>query len=449
MTATKRNVVLGSLWTILGFGVTQAVRLGTNIVLTRLLAPEIFGIMTIVNSLRTGFELFSDVGISQNIVQSRNGDDPRFYNTAWTVQLTRGAVMGVISALLSPVVADIYKLPILASLVPVIGVLFVLTSFNSTAIFTLQKHMQIGKRNVFDIIVEVLSSLLHIVFAYFYPTVWALLMAIVAITGIRAAISHFLLADIHNRLMMYRPYLKEIVGYGKWVFIASIVFFLASYVDRLYLGTAVPLAVLGVYGIARTLSDTFYALAARLAGLVVFPFFARNKDVPRPDLRGKVNRPRWAVVLLAAVAIAGTISCADLIVKILYDRRYWDATWMLPVLFTGSWFAVLSNLNESSLLGFGKPLYSALANSAKLAVLVIGLPLALRSHGVLGAVCVASLAEVGRYCAVAVGSRREQFSFLLQDLSATVVMLGLVALVDLGKAEFGIQTLYDSLKAAL
>ena len=51
--------------------------------------------MAIVNSLRTGVDLVSDVGISQNIIHNKNADDPRFYNTAWTLQLIRGFVLWV------------------------------------------------------------------------------------------------------------------------------------------------------------------------------------------------------------------------------------------------------------------------------------------------------------------------------------------------------------------
>src|SRR5262245_43506231 len=66
----------GAAWTIGAFGVGQALRLLTNIVLARLLAPELFGIMIIINSVRTGIDLVSDVGIGQSIVQNRNAEDP-------------------------------------------------------------------------------------------------------------------------------------------------------------------------------------------------------------------------------------------------------------------------------------------------------------------------------------------------------------------------------------
>src|SRR5260370_3396963 len=88
--ATSRNFLLrGTIWTLGAYGVSTGLRFVTNVVLARLLTPEIFGTMLIVYSLRTGIEMISDIGIGQNLVKSKNAEDPDFYNTAWTLQLIR------------------------------------------------------------------------------------------------------------------------------------------------------------------------------------------------------------------------------------------------------------------------------------------------------------------------------------------------------------------------
>ena len=66
-------------------------------ILTRLLAPELFGIVTIISSVRNGIELISDVGLGQSIVYNKNSENPDFYNTAWTLQWIRGLLLWVVS----------------------------------------------------------------------------------------------------------------------------------------------------------------------------------------------------------------------------------------------------------------------------------------------------------------------------------------------------------------
>ena len=68
-----KSLVVRLGWTTLSYGCGQVLRLLNNVILARLLAPPIFGLMALVNAIRTGVELLSDVGIIQNIVSSQIG----------------------------------------------------------------------------------------------------------------------------------------------------------------------------------------------------------------------------------------------------------------------------------------------------------------------------------------------------------------------------------------
>lgn len=71
----------------------QLIRLGSNLILTRLLFPEAFGLMALVQTFMTGLAMFSDIGIGPSIIQNRRGEDPDFLNTAWTIQIGRGVML--------------------------------------------------------------------------------------------------------------------------------------------------------------------------------------------------------------------------------------------------------------------------------------------------------------------------------------------------------------------
>ena len=111
MTISVRFLLTGTVWTTGAYGVGQVLRLATNVALARLLAPELFGIMLIVYSLRTGVELISDVGIGQNIVYNKNADDPDFYNTAWSLQFIRSVVLWLVFLAAAVPLAQFYQSP--------------------------------------------------------------------------------------------------------------------------------------------------------------------------------------------------------------------------------------------------------------------------------------------------------------------------------------------------
>ena len=84
-------------WSLAGYAVSQVIRFGSNLIMTRLLVPEMFGVMAIATIVMVGLAMFSDLGLRQSIVQSRRGDDPAFLNTAWALQILRGLVLWAIA----------------------------------------------------------------------------------------------------------------------------------------------------------------------------------------------------------------------------------------------------------------------------------------------------------------------------------------------------------------
>ena len=89
------------LWVAIGHGGTQALRLLSNLVRTRLLFPEVFGLMAIVTAVMTGLLLFSDLGVGLSVIQNERGEESDFLDTAWTAQVARGAGLSTVVLLLA------------------------------------------------------------------------------------------------------------------------------------------------------------------------------------------------------------------------------------------------------------------------------------------------------------------------------------------------------------
>jgi O-antigen/teichoic acid export membrane protein len=162
-------------------------------------------------------------------------------------------------------------------------------------------------------------------------------------------------------------------------------------------------------------------------------------------LHQQLSPLRAKFLLLAAVGFALFVSTADLVIRLLYDQRYQAASWILPVLILGSWFSFLAYINESIILGLGKPSYGAASNGTKLAFLAVGLPVMVGFFGILGGVVVVALADLVRYIPILIGQRREQFSFGGQDLLLTLAVLALIALAEWLRWTLGLGTSFDSL----
>ena len=69
-------------WIVVAHGGGQLVRLASNLIMTRLLAPDLFGIIAVASAIQIITALLSDIGLSQAVIQSPRGDDKNFLNTA-------------------------------------------------------------------------------------------------------------------------------------------------------------------------------------------------------------------------------------------------------------------------------------------------------------------------------------------------------------------------------
>jgi O-antigen/teichoic acid export membrane protein len=446
--ASSGSVLLrGAVWNTGSFIFSQAMRFATNVVLTRLLAPDLFGAMMIVNTLRSGIELVSDIGVGPNIVSSPNADNPKYYNTVFTFQALRGTLVWLLLIACAAPMAAFYNLKVLIWIVPITGMATFFSGLTSLSKDFLKKKLKFAQLGVFELVVSALSSLVYIVLALIWPNIWSLAIGGVLGSFIFMVGTYFLRADLHLRFRVAREYVSEILHYGKWIFLSSIVYFLSGNYDRLFLAKVVPLHTLGIYGLARSIAELVGLLVGRLGGNVLFPFIASHNEMPREALRRQLAPMRLRFLALSAVGLAIVVSGSDLVISFVYDRRYHEAMWMLPVLVLGSWFSILASLNESALLGFGRPFYSAASNTSKFIFVIIFLPLGTATQGLLGGVLVVAIADLPKVLALQVGLNRQRFSFAAQDVLMTLATAGLIVALEVARWSLGLGTSFDTVPA--
>ena len=213
MNVSIKVLLRGAIWTLGGFGAGQIIRLATNIILARILAPQLFGLMLIVSTVRFGIELMSDIGIGQNIIYSPHANEPEFYNTAWSLQLFRSVGLFLLIVAVSSPLAHFYNSPILVYLLPVTGIMTLLGGLTSVSPQILQKRLQFGRLNLFQLIITIISSVLYIMVVYFHPTIWGMVLGNILGSAATAIGSYFILPEIKQRFLIAKRFFNEIIHF--------------------------------------------------------------------------------------------------------------------------------------------------------------------------------------------------------------------------------------------
>lgn len=352
----KFRAIRGSFWTVVGYGANQVLRLGGNLILTRLLFPEAFGLMALVQIFMQGLQMFSDFGIAPSIIQNPKGNTPEFLNTAWTLQVLRGFGLWIMSFAIAIPAARLYGEPQLAQLIPAAGVTAFLSGMNSTRLATVNRQMDLGRLTVVELGAYVLGLLAMILGAWLYPTVWMLILGGVVSAVATLVFSHTCLPGEPNRWCWNSEAIASLYGFGRWIFLSTILTFLAGQGDRLVLGWVMDVRFLGIYTIAITLSGLPWQVTTQLINRVLFPSYSEVFRTRPEHLYSVLRRSRLILIAFSWVTSLVFILFGQEIISLLYDGRYADAGWMLQVLALGSLAGALSGTYDGILLARGESL---------------------------------------------------------------------------------------------
>jgi O-antigen/teichoic acid export membrane protein len=350
----KAKGIRSSLWTTLGFGSSQVIRFASNLILTRLLLPDDFGLSAIVGMVMGMLQQLSDIGLGPAIIQNPRGDDESFLNTAWTLAVLRGAALWAVACAVAWPVSRFYHQPVLLPLICVTGLNGLLLGLNSTSLFQLNRHLQVGKITVLNTAAQLMTTIVTIGVAWRTHSVWAIIAGGLAGTTCTLVVSHLLIPwSRRNRLAWDPTAAAELFRFGGWVFVSTAMTFFANEVDRLIFGRIVSVAVLGVYQQAATLVRMPIELIARLAHMSLYPALARSAELGRDELARKLRAARAVILPLGVAAVIGLALGAPLAVKILYPGKFQDAGWMAQVMAVGLWLTILQASADRTLLAMG------------------------------------------------------------------------------------------------
>ncbi len=391
----RQKVVRAGGWTITGFVASQVMRLGGNLVLTRLLFPEAFGLMSVVYVLMAGLTLLSDFGINQSIIQNKRGDDPLFLNTAWVVQILRGGVITVFIVLLSlgiPVMVgagwipenSVYADPMLPWVLVVFSSTAIFQGFESTRIALARRRVLLKRVTQLELFSQLVALVVMLLLAWLYRSLWALVAGAVVAAAVRCLLSHVWLEGPPSRWQWDRDAFREIFHFGKWIFVLSILGFLWLNGDRLILGGVLSAGLMGVYSVAYLLSNAVMALYSSIMARVLFPAFSEVVNTRPENVPGVYRRIQF-IADAGLFSVAGFLfSAGPSIVGVLYDVRYHEAGEMLSVLgltLVGARYAVV----EFLCMAKAHMRVLVVSNLVRLVVLYVCVPVAYSQFGMAGA----------------------------------------------------------------
>jgi O-antigen/teichoic acid export membrane protein len=392
----------GGTWTMVGYGASQVLRLASTLVLARLLVPQAFGLVALVNVFLSGLEMLSDLGIGMDVVQHPRGDDPVFINTAFIIQVGRGIVLWAIAMGLAYPFTRFYHQPAVFSLLIVGALSVLLRGFTSGSIWGLTRHVQLAKYNLLTVGSDFFGFFVSVIWAIASPTAWSLVVGRVASTVALVVASHWIAVTPISTKWDPKA-AKAIFAFGAGIFLSTATYFLGGEAERLVIGKFITLVELGCFSLALSISA---AAAKGLQQIIVQVFFPMMSDSLREDPDAALRhfkKARHLLLLISTGLAIGFITCSHLFVSVVLGPKYAMTGWMLQLLGVRGAIELFTSVTASMLFALGSSKFAAIGNVLKLVFLAAGLTVAFGWFGFREALWILTLAPLANYAPLLFG----------------------------------------------
>jgi O-antigen/teichoic acid export membrane protein len=425
----RTRMISATQWVVLASGLGHLLRLASNLIVTRLLVPEMFGLMSVATTVGTILAMLSDIGLQQAVIRSQRGNDKLFLDTVWVIQILRGFVLfgGSLAVAVALMLASrwgwvsatsTYGDATLPWLIAGTGLWAVLNGFSSTLVLTSIRNFQLRPVFLLEFFGQLVCLAAMVLLAWLTHSIWALVLGAMVSSGFTVVLSHVLMKGERNRLRWDKTSADEVFSYGKWLAVSSAITVLASNADRLMLAGFATATLLGLYSVALSLVGALDAILTQLCAKVMLPALSEVARSEPARLPQTFVRLRWRIDPIILVSSGALFAAADWVVGSLYDTRYAEAGQMLRILSLGmivSRYALIQQV----FLAMGKTRYFVPINALRLVATFTLIPLGYYLGGFTGALVAVAFRDLpSSALSMVLGARHK-----LNDLTLEVGVL--------------------------
>jgi lipopolysaccharide exporter len=390
----KGRVLRGGVWLGGASFFEQAIRFGRNMLLTRILAPEAFGAMALVQSATTLIQMTVDVGAREALIQNPKGEEDSHVTAAWWMTVGRSTFIYAIIYVLAPFIAKFYGNSELTALARVVSLSMIFDGLMSPRAYVAIKTMKFWKWAAVNNGGGIVGVITTIVLGFFMRDVWALAIGYCSENAARCIFSYV--------ICPYRPKLphfhaiRDLTKFSRGlvgIILFNMVFMRA---DVFVIGKLYPAAQLGLYSMAVYLIQTPLSFLVNVMNQTLLPALSRVQN-DHQRMNRIILQTTSATVWLGLPVALFVIFCGHSLLTLAYGSRYGVASTSLGLACLAAFFNVLNNQITQAFYAKGMPqLHRRSVALMAVSVILLVYPLA-RIFGMWGAQLACLIAVIAGY----------------------------------------------------
>lgn len=341
----------GVLWKFLEKISSQLISFIVSTILARILLPEQYGVIAIVNVFIMLADVFLTSGLGNSLVQKKDSDQ-RDFSTVFYINLFISFVLYGVFFVSAPYIAKFYNNNVLTNVLRVLGLRVIISSYGSIQQAYISRHMCFKKTSIVTIFATMISGASGIVLALTGAGVWAL-VAQQLILVICQNIFLFLVIRWKPAFYFSIERAKELWPYGSRILFANFLDTLSTQMRSLLIGKSYSNSDLAYYNRGDAYPQLVLSSINNTLHIVLFASYSKEQD----DINAIKNLVRKTIrfgTYLVFPMMAGLVIIAEPFITILLTEKWMGCVPYLKIACFSYATWILQIVNQEAIMALGK-----------------------------------------------------------------------------------------------
>ena len=365
-----------------------------SVALAHLLSREDFGLMGMIASVMLGFNMLTNFGLNTAIIAGQYENDAELHshlNTIWTADLIRSALVTLFLIAAAFPTAAFYGDARLAPLLAVTCLAVLVQGFENKGLVLLKRDVKWKSNAIYQVVNTTLTSMAPVVIALWQRDVWALVWGQLAATAVSVSFS-YLFHPFRPRFELDPLALKRSIKFGKSFIVISVMVYITTTADNIFIGKILGPAALGGYLIAYNISNMPQNIISKVLSSVLFPVFAALNREDSERMAPAISRVLGVSTALLTLILVPMAVLAPEIIAAFFGPKWKDSVAPLRILLLPGLFRGLLQNVTPIVMALNRPDLEARSKVAEAILFVGALSVLVPRYGVIGAASASALA---------------------------------------------------------
>lgn len=387
----KTQTVSGIKWQVGVSLLHKIISFAATIILARLLGPSDFGLFALTMVVVSSFELFKSIGIDSALIRKKDNFEIAA-NTAFVIIPLLGVILYVVLNFGAPIIGKMLNNSKIINVVRVLGITFVFSCFAKIPQSLLERNLQFKQISIGEFVSAIVFSLSAIILALLRFGVWSLVYAYI-IKILCFSIIIWSYSKWKPVFSFDKKIALEMLNFGKFVFLASVAWFLRMNLDNLMVGNLLGVTMLGYYAIAFNIANFGADYFGNKVYRVIYPAYSKLQD-DRHALRTLFLKTLKHISIIAFPLGIGIFLLGGDFLRIAYGEKWLHAISVLRILAFAGIFNVLPAATGAVFLAIGKPKISFFTTIIQVTMFFLFISPMTRAFGINGVGFIVSASSI-------------------------------------------------------